>query len=159
MLRYLLFTSCMSNCIHCHVRMPRSWAERSPNPQRTHTHSVSFPWGTGTPALIPVYVFTHTTGCAGWGFTRRVRKYKGHKLPLSHTGFVNNHCWDWMASCQWSSCSENHPHSRGQEGYDPLTRLLPHPVGEGLSYRNSPSSQKHSRFIEYCCNNEVSYCT
>lgn len=47
MLRYLLSNSCMSNCTHCHIRLPRSGAECSPNPWCIHARSISFAWRTG----------------------------------------------------------------------------------------------------------------
>lgn len=143
MLRYLLFTSCMSSCIHCHVRMPRSGAECSPNPWCTHTHFVSLLWDTGTSALILVYVVTHITGCAGWAFTQWEKIQRAQTVFVSHrvcqqpllqvNGFLLVKLLQWKSS----------PNSR-TGGLWPLNS----PTAFILWVKvNSPSFQKHSAFM------------
>lgn len=74
----------MSSCIHCHVRMPRSRAERSPNPQRTHTHSV-FPMRYRDPCFNPcLCLYSHNWMC-------RVGLYpKSEKIQRAQTAFVSH---------------------------------------------------------------------
>lgn len=160
MLRYLLFTSCMSSCTHCHVKMPKSWAECSPNPRCTHTHSV-FSLRYRDPCFNPcLCLYSHNWMCRVGLCPVSEKIQRAQTVFVSH-GFVCNPCWDWMASCWWSPCTENHPQSRGEEGYDPLTHLAALSCGwswvEG-ELQETLHLSKITQDLWYCCNSEVSCC-